>query len=149
MTISDLILRTAVEADAAALTALYLRSRTAAMPWLVSPYNAAETLSWMQYVVVAEQRVWVAQRDARLLGFASVDREWLESLYVDPESQGAGVGRALLEVVKQASPNGLALHVFTRNARARRFYEAAGFTLVESGDGSGNEEREPDCTYRW
>ncbi|MCA1670755.1 MAG: hypothetical protein LC799_00630 [Actinobacteria bacterium] len=46
-------------------------------------------------------------------------------------------------------PDGLFLHVFTRNDRARRFYEAAGFTLTAQSDGSRNEEHEPDCTYTW
>jgi hypothetical protein len=41
------------------------------------------------------------------------------------------------------------LHVFSRNAPARRFHEAARFVLVEEGDGSDNEEGEPDCTCLW
>lgn len=34
-------------------------------------------------------------------------------------------------------------------ARHGKVYEAAGFVLVEQNDGSGNEEREPGCTYTW
>jgi RimJ/RimL family protein N-acetyltransferase len=41
------------------------------------------------------------------------------------------------------------LHVFPRNVAARRFYEAAGFVLVDQSDGRRNEEQEPDCTYTW
>jgi len=74
---------------------------------------------------------------------------WLEQLYVDPGAQAGGVGRALLDAVKDCSPEGLMLHVFTRNVRARRFYQAAGFILTDQSDGSRNEEREPDCTYTW
>lgn len=33
--------------------------------------------------------------------------------------------------------------------RARQFYAATGFVLTSQSDGSGNEEREPDCTYAW
>jgi len=36
-----------------------------------------------------------------------------------------------------------------RNDRARRFHGRAGFVLTATGDGSGNEESEPCCTYRW
>jgi hypothetical protein len=39
--------------------------------------------------------------------------------------------------------------VFQRNARARRFYERAGFVLAELTDGAGTEEREPDARYVW
>jgi hypothetical protein len=50
--------------------------------------------------------------------------------------------------VKADRPAGLSLHV-SRNAPARRFHEAAGFVVVEEGDGSDSEEGEPDCTYLW
>ncbi|WP_298803690.1 hypothetical protein [uncultured Pseudokineococcus sp.] len=34
-------------------------------------------------------------------------------------------------------------------ARARAFYERAGFVLVGTSDGSTTEEGEPDATYAW
>lgn len=149
MVASEVALRVGAPADAAPLAALYLRSRTAAMPWLVSPHDEAATLWWMEHVVLTEQCVTVAQAGDRLLGFAAVDGQWLEQLYIEPEAQGSGVGQALLGAVKEARPGGFQLRVFTRNARARRFYEAAGFRLTEQSDGSRNEEHEPDCTYIW
>ena len=36
---------------------------------------------------------------------------------------------------------------FARNAGARRFYERHGFVAVAFGDGTGNEEGEPDVRY--
>jgi len=135
--------------DAQELTKMYLRSRATAMPWLVSPHDEPATRWWMEHVVLGDQRVWVAQSGDHLLGFASKAGGWLEQLYVGPRSQSGGVGRALLESVKDSSAEGLMLHVFTRNCRARRFYEAAGFVMTEQSDGSRNEELEPDCTYAW
>jgi hypothetical protein len=41
------------------------------------------------------------------------------------------------------------LYAFQRNTRARGFYERRGFVAVEFGDGSGNEEGEPDVLYQW
>lgn len=149
MSAGGLSIRDGSRADAEPLTTLYLRSRAAAMPWLVSPHDEPATRWWMQHVVLAAQRVWVAQSRDRVLGFAAVDGHWLEQLYVDPVAQSCGAGRALLDTVKESSPAGLMLHVFTRNARARRFYESAGFILTEQSDGSRNEEREPDSTYTW
>jgi len=144
-----LSIRDGSRADTEPLTTLYLRSRAAAMPWLVSPHDEPATRWWMEHIVLTAQRVWVAQSNDRVLSFAAVDGHWLEQLYVGPEAQAGGVGRALLDTVKESSPAGLMLHVFTRNVRARRFYEAAGFMLTEQSDGSRNEEREPDCTYTW
>jgi putative acetyltransferase len=135
--------------DADALASIHTRSRAAAMPWLPVLHDQAETRSWMRDVVLAEQRVVVAERNGRVVGFAAVHGDWLEQLYVAPEAIGSGVGRPLLDAAKAECPDGLSLYVFTRNVRARRFYEAAGFVLVAEGDGSANEENEPDCVYRW
>ncbi|MYR86851.1 GNAT family N-acetyltransferase, partial [Streptomyces sp. SID685] len=60
-----------------------------------------------------------------------------------------GIGTALLETVRQASPEELSLHCFQRNTDARAFYERHGFTAGEFNDGSRNEENEPDVTYHW
>ncbi len=135
--------------DADVLAAIHHRSRTAAMPWIPLVHEETETRGWMRDVVLAHQEVLVAERDGRPVGFAAVEGDWLEQLYVEPEAIGTGVGRPLLDAVKAERPGGLSLYVFARNERARRFYEAAGFVLVEQGDGSGNEEREPDIRYRW
>jgi L-amino acid N-acyltransferase YncA len=64
----------------------------------------------------------------------------LYTLYVHPERVGTGVGRALTaEVLRRAAAMGgerIALWVLARNARARRFYEAAGF----AADGAEHSE---------
>ncbi len=36
-----------------------------------------------------------------------------------------------------------------RNKKARSFYEKSDFKLLMLGDGSGNEEKEPDALYEW
>lgn len=119
------------------------------MPWLVSPHDEASTRWWMEHVLLAQHHVRVAADGRRLVGFAALSGHWLEQLYVDPDNQGRGIGRMLLQDAQGMSPGRLSLFVFTRNERARRFYEAAGFVLVGTSDGRDNEEREPDCTYAW
>ena len=143
------LLREAGSDDAEALTTLLLRSRAQAMPWLASVHDQASTRWWMEHVLIADQHVRLAHDQHRLLGFAALDDDWLTQLYVDPDHHGRGVGRTLLDDAKRRRPEGLRLHVFTRNTRARRFYEAAGLLLVGHSDGQDNEEREPDCTYAW
>jgi putative acetyltransferase len=145
----DSHLRDAVVTDGEDLASLFLRSRAQAMPWLAIPHDEPSTRWWVQHVLLAEWHVRVASQGSRLLGFAAVAADWLEELYVEPDHQGLGVGRTLLEDAKRLRPGGLRMRVFTRNTPARRFYEAAGFVLVEQSDGLGNEEQEPDCTYAW
>jgi GNAT superfamily N-acetyltransferase len=99
--------------------------------------------------IFERHEVWVDERDGSVVGFAGVSPGWLDHLYVDPDAQNAGIGTALLEHAKALQPGGLELWVFQRNDGARRFYERHGFTLVESTDGAGNMEKEPDARYEW
>src|SRR3954451_23514741 len=147
MSSSSMSLRRGRPSDAAALTDLHVWARAAGMPWLIRVHDDDATELWMRTVVLAQQAVWVAERDGRPVGFAAADAGELEQCYVAPEAWGTGVGRALVDAVSAERPGGLRLHVFTRNERARRFYEAAGFVLVATGDGSGNEAGGPGCTY--
>ncbi|MFE8955618.1 GNAT family N-acetyltransferase [Streptomyces althioticus] len=74
---------------------------------------------------------WAAYGPYRDGGVRTGDGE-LYALYLPPERIGQAVGRALLtEVTDRCAAAGLPrvfLWVLERNARARRFYEAAGFT---------------------
>jgi len=147
--VSRPVLRRATQADAAALAAVHHRARETAMPWLPVLHTRDETTSWFEHVVLPTQQVTVAEVHGRVVALSALVDGWLEQLYVDPDAQGRGLGRALLGAACGAHPDGLRLHVVARNARARGFYEAAGFVLVGCGDGATTEEREPDCTYAW
>jgi GNAT superfamily N-acetyltransferase len=121
-----------------------------AMPWLPDLHTPDEDRAWVAQVVLPQQAVWVAEVDGRLVGVASLDRDdMLTQLYILPGYQGAGIGSALLATAKAARPGGFGLFAFQRNTRARRFYERRGFVAIAFGDGSGNEEGEPDVLYAW
>ena len=93
--------------------------------------------------------IWVAEDDARIVGFMGVDGTELSHLYVEPLAQNHGVGTRLLERAKKLRPQRLELWVFQKNDGARRFYERQGFRLVRLTDGATNMEREPDALYEW
>jgi ribosomal protein S18 acetylase RimI-like enzyme len=73
----------------------------------------------------------------------------VNQLYVAPGWTGRGIGSHLIALAKQRRPGGLDLYTFPVNMGARRFYERHGFVEVERGDGSGNEEGQPDVRYAW
>jgi GNAT superfamily N-acetyltransferase len=85
---------------------------------------------------------------AAMIGMLAFREDWIDQLYLLPKAQGRGVGTELLQVA-QRSFDRLQLWTFQRNVRARRFYEARGFALVQETDGARNEEKEPDALYRW
>ncbi len=143
----SVILRQARLDDADAICDLYLASRRAALPYLRKVHSDAETRQWIAEVLLRDCAVWVAEADGCILGFAAVAGTHLEQLYLHPGHLRRGIGSLLLAKAKELSPGGLELHCFQRNAAARAFYEARGFTAVEFGDGSGNEEGEPDIRY--
>ncbi len=140
-------LRVARLDDADAICDLYLASRRATLPYLKKVHSDAETRAWIAEVLLRDCAVWVAEEDERILGFVAVAGTHLEQLYLHPGHLRRGIGSLLLAKAKELSPGGLELHCFQRNAAARAFYEARGFTAVEFGDGSGNEEGEPDIRY--
>jgi len=105
--------------------------------------------AWIRDQMVPAHEVWVAEVAERVVGFAALSGDLLGHIYVHPDEQDRGVGTALFEVVKQQRPGGFRLWVFQKNEGARRFYERHGCRLLELGDGSGNEEKEPDALYEW
>ena len=146
---ASITLRRATRADALTLADIHIAARATAMPWLRVVHTTEETRWWMTQVVVPRLEVWVAERDGATLGFAALQDEWLEHLYVEPSAWHAGAGTLLLNHAKQRQPAGLKLWTFQRNALARAFYAKHGFSEMRETDGSANEEREPDVMLAW
>jgi GNAT superfamily N-acetyltransferase len=104
----------------------------------------------MRDSVFPRQSVRLALLRNEIVGFAARDGAWLTQLYVKPGWTGHGIGQQLLDaVLAEAAPVTPVLRVYTfqSNAGARRFYERNGFVLRTQGDGTANEEGEPDALY--
>jgi GNAT superfamily N-acetyltransferase len=143
-------IRPAEPRDADAIAMVHRASMREAMPWLPDLHTPEEDRDWVAQIVLPQQDVWVAEAAGHIVGVASMDTDaMLTQLYILPGHQGAGIGSALLETAKTARPAGFTLFAFQRNTRARQFYEHRGFVPIAFGDGSGNEEGEPDILYRW
>ena len=119
-----------------------------ALPWLAGLHTPDEDRWFYRERMFRECVLWGAFDGDSMIGLIAFHDDWIEQLYVLPDMQGRGLGSALLDVAKRASDR-LQLWTFQRNARARRFYEARGFAIVEQTDGSGNEEKEADARYLW
>ncbi|MFH9467349.1 GNAT family N-acetyltransferase [Streptomyces clavifer] len=143
-------LRAATPEDAEAVTRVFLDSRAAVLPYLPRVHSDEDTRAWITHVLLPGSRTWVAEDGAgELLGFASLDGDELDQLYLRPDALRRGIGTRLLDHVKAASRGELSLYTFRRNTAACAFYERHGFVAVAYDDGSRNEEREPDVQYRW
>jgi len=140
------VLRQGSQADAAFVGEIFIRARDQ-MTYLprIPEADRPKLGGW----ITAEHEMWVIEVETRVVAFAGTSTGWLDHLYVDPGSQGAGFGSRLLEHIKGLQPDGLQLWVFQENAGARRFYERHVFRLEKLTDGSGNMEHRPDALYRW
>jgi GNAT superfamily N-acetyltransferase len=119
-----------------------------ALPWLTGLHTPVEDRWFYRERVFKTCQVHGAFEGGGLTGIIAFRSDWIDQLYVLPEAQGLGVGSELLQIAKRAFDR-LQLWTFQRNVRARRFYEARGFALLEETDGAGNEEKEPDARYLW
>lgn len=137
-------------ADAEAIAVLHRAALWGALPALRDLHTLEDTVQHYAERILPLGATVVARRaDGAITGFAVLAGDWLEQLHVAPAAQGGGVGGALLAWAKRERPAGLQLWTFEANTRARAFYEHAGFAPVETTDGAGNEEREPDVRYAW
>jgi GNAT superfamily N-acetyltransferase len=136
--------------ETASVAELYIASRAKTLPKVKRVHSNDEIHAWMREVVFPRRSIRIAQLADEIVGFAARDGAWLEHLYLKPDWTGKGIGRELLEVImteaRMVTPV-LRLYTFQCNSGARRFYERHGFTAVEFGDGSTNEEHEPDVRY--
>ncbi|MFI9337391.1 GNAT family N-acetyltransferase [Streptomyces althioticus] len=143
-------IRVAVEEDASVVAGIHMASRSATMPYLPPQKRDHEQVSrWVRDVVLKRCRTWVAVRRAETVGYAALDGDTLDHLYLRPDVRRQGIGTLLLDEVRRHGPEGLVLHVFQQNIGARAFYERHGFTVLDISDGSRNMENLPDLTLRW
>jgi GNAT superfamily N-acetyltransferase len=142
-------LRRATPADGPAIGDLWLGAWYATFDFPPGhPDEACRT--WLAETLVPSTESWVAvDGDDRAIALLALSEAMVEQLYVAPAWIGRGIGSRLMDHAKARRPDGLDLYCFQVNTRARRFYERHGFVAVAFGDGSGNEEGQPDVRYAW
>lgn len=117
--------------------------------WLPRLYSGAEDIAHAGEMIA---RGWVevalAGGAAPLAGFIARDGAELHALYLAPEARGQGLGRALLDRAKAASPQ-LALWTCEANAGARAFYAREGFGETGRGTTPAAEGGLPAVRMTW
>lgn len=138
------LIRTATPEDAAAISDLIvaaLRESNA------RDYSAAVieqvALSFSPPAIVrflTQRQVFVTTVDDRVVATASLDRATVRSVFVDPSSQGKGIGRMLMAHIESvARQDGIDLLRVPSSVTAERFYSALGY--VKDRDEFHGEER--------
>lgn len=125
------------------------------MPYLPRLYDDEQTGAWVTHVVLPQCRVWVAHdpTDPQILGFAAVEGDMPEHLYLLRSIDGAASGRSCSSrrtwPARAGSPCGSSPVTPTRGPSTSGAVSALYFRPLDGDDGSRNEENEPDMTYGW
>lgn len=142
-------IRRATAADAGAIGDIWLDAWRATFDFPPA-HPDDDVRRWLADRLVPTTETWVAvEASGRVVGFVAVSDAMVEQLYIAPDRTGRGLGTRLLDLAKARRPGGLDLYCFQVNARARAFYERHGFTATAFGDGTANEEHQPDVRYAW
>jgi putative acetyltransferase len=109
--------------------------------WLLASLQAHDFVPaafwWQQqeqmrarYLPAAE--IWVCEREGEIQGFVALVEDYLAALFVRPDCQQQGIGKALLAVAKRQRRR-LSLRVFSENDIAVHFYRQHGFAITDEG----------------
>ena len=128
-------------ADEDALAAVWFeswRSVGLAEPAVVRSDLAARTKRELS----ARWDVTVAEEDGRVVGFLAIapEERRLDQLFVLPEMQGRGIGRALFNLAAAKMRDGFWLSTQLNNHRARDFYTRRGM-ILDRVEGDAEAER--------
>ncbi|SFI89511.1 GNAT family N-acetyltransferase [Celeribacter neptunius] len=137
MTKINLTLRRYQAEDNAALSRIWRQASERAHPFF-TPEQLDEQQRQVADIYLPQAETWVALRGATPLGFIGLlpdevrerseggQGAFIGGLFVAPEAQGQGVGRALIAHARSLKSH-LALEVYTANPGARAFYARLGF----------------------
>ena len=117
------------EEDLEELLDVWYRASLIAHSFLSQEFLTAERREIADvWLPMAETMVY--ETDGRVVGFLALIGNEVGAVFVDPDYQGRGIGRSLMDRARESRPF-LELDVFEANAAGRGFYDAYGFELAD------------------
>ncbi|WP_409344586.1 N-acetyltransferase [Paenibacillus sp. MBLB4367] len=89
----------------------------------------------------------VLEVDGIIVGFISMIDDYLAALFVDPNEQGKGYGKILLNYVKDQKAC-MSLQVYHENESAIRFYQKNGFIISSESIDENTSAKEYVMTWK-
>ncbi len=126
------IVRFEAERHTAILSDIWFRASLIAHPF-IGEATLSEQKPLMEDVYLPLATTFVACRDGVPVGFISMLKNHIAALFVDPDMQGQGIGRRLLDHVTEGRDE-LSLEVYLANERAMGFYAVRGFEVASVRD---------------
>ncbi len=90
--------------------------------------------------------IFVYEQDEEIQGFVGMTDDYLAGIFVDKKCRSMGIGKELLECVKQNYPV-FSLNVYQKNRRAVDFSLREGLSIISKG--IDEDTSEADYTMVW
>ncbi|MBB4120025.1 putative acetyltransferase [Mesonia hippocampi] len=101
----------------------------------------------MAEIYIPNSETYVYEQAGQIIGFVSLLENYIAAIFVAPAQQGKGVGKALMQFVKQQRKT-LTLGVYAKNINSIAFYKKQGFVVVEEkiDEPTGEQELVMACS---
>jgi putative acetyltransferase len=123
------MIRKHIEQDLEQIINVWYQSSTLAHPFLSAAF-VEKVKSDMTNIYLPDSETWVYEIDNLIVGFISMMGDEIGGLFVLPNNQSKGIGKALIGFIKKEHAH-LEVEVFDKNLNAKAFYKKYGFELTE------------------
>lgn len=124
------MIRELQKTDIDTVSQIWLDANRDAHDFIPAEYWENNFLPVKKMLLQAEVYVYMDERKNRIEGFVGLDQEYIAGIFVRKEARSGGIGKALLDFVKEKKQE-LTLNVYRKNERAVRFYEREGFQIID------------------
>ena len=114
--------------DLQAVIDIWYRASLIAHPFLDEAFLQAERQEIMEKHMPSVE-TWIYEKEGRIVGFIALLDCEVGAIFVDPQHQRQGIGRALMDHARDLRGN-LELDVFKENRIGRAFYDRYGFKVI-------------------
>lgn len=140
------MIRELQNADINSVTDLWLDTNLKAHDFIPSQYWKSNYDAVKEMLPQAE--VYVYENDNKIQGFVGLNDEYIEGIFVSDEMQSQGIGKLLLDFVKEKRTK-LHLNVYQKNIHAINFYQREGFEIRGEGLDEATGEKDYEMSYKF
>ena len=97
--------------------------------------------------MLLQAEVYIYVNNQKIQGFIGLRDEYIEGIFVSDERQSQGIGKILMDYVKDKRKK-LLLNVYLENIRAISFYQREGFEVQYSGLDEATGEKDYVMTWQ-
>lgn len=95
---------------------------------------------------LAQAEVYIYDANGETAGFAGLNGDYIEGIFVDGKYQSKGIGKALLNHIKKTHSE-LTLNAYVKNKKAIQFYIKEKFKIIKISIDESTKEAEAEMKW--